>query len=72
MKEVKIYTEYITLGQLIKFLGIVSTGGEIKLFLTENQVFVNEIAENRRGKKLFDGDVVEILNKKYVIISNVD
>lgn len=72
MKEVKIYTEYITLGQLIKFLGIVSTGGEIKVFLTENQVFVNEIAENRRGKKLFDGDVVEILNKKYVIISNVD
>ena len=72
MKEVKIYTEYITLGQLIKFLGIVSTGGEIKLFLTENQVFVNEIAENRRGKKLFDGDIVEILNKKYVIISNVD
>lgn len=72
MKEVKIYTEYITLGQLIKFLGIVSTGGEIKFFLAENQVFVNEIAENRRGKKLFDGDVVEILNKKYVIISNVD
>lgn len=72
MKEVKIYTEYITLGQLIKFLGIVSTGGEIKLFLTENQVFVNEIAENRRGKKLFDGDIVKILNKKYVIISNVD
>ena len=72
MKEVKIYTEHITLGQLIKFLGIVSTGGEIKVFLTENQVFVNEIAENRRGKKLFNGDVVEILNKKYVIISNVD
>lgn len=72
MKEVKIYTEYITLGQLIKFLGIVSTGGEIKLFLTENQVFVNEIAENRRGKKLFDGDIVKILNKKYVIIGNVD
>lgn len=72
MKEVKIYTEYITLGQLIKFLGIVSTGGEIKVFLMENQVFVNEIAENRRGKKLFDGDIVEILNKKYVIISNVD
>ena len=72
MKEVKIDTEYITLGQLIKFLGIVSTGGEIKLFLTENQVFVNEIAENRRGKKLFDGDIVKILNKKYVIISNVD
>ena len=72
MKEVKIYTEHITLGQLIKFLGIVSTGGEIKNFLAENQVFVNKIAENRRGKKLFDGDVVEILNKKYVIISNVD
>ena len=33
MKEIKIHSEYITLGQLIKYLGIVNTGGEIKVFL---------------------------------------
>lgn len=68
MKEIKIRTEYITLGQLIKYLGIVSTGGEIKLFLLENPVFVNEMQENRRGKKLYPGDLIEILSKKYVIV----
>lgn len=68
MKEIKIRTEYITLGQLIKYLGIVSTGGEIKLFLLENPVFVNKTQENRRGKKLYPGDLIEILSKKYVIV----
>lgn len=68
MKEIKIRTEYITLGQLIKYLGIVSTGGEIKLFLLENPVFVNKMQENRRGKKLYPGDLIEILSKKYVIV----
>lgn len=70
MIKVKIKTEYITLGQLIKYLGIVSTGGEIKVFLVENTVFVNENAENRRGKKLFNGDILNILGKKYIIVTN--
>lgn len=70
MIKVKIKTEYITLGQLIKYLGIVSTGGEIKAFLAENTVFVNENAENRRGKKLFNGDILNILGKKYIIVTN--
>lgn len=70
MIKVKIKTEYITLGQLIKYLGIVSTGGEIKAFLVENTVFVNENAENRRGKKLFNGDILKILGKKYIIVTN--
>ena len=70
MIKVKIKTEYITLGQLIKYLGIVSTGGEIKAFLVENTVFVNENAENRRGKKLFNGDILNVLGKKYIIVTN--
>lgn len=70
MIKVKIKTEYITLGQLIKYLGIVSTGGEIKAFLVENTVFVNKNAENRRGKKLFNGDILNILGKKYIIVTN--
>ena len=70
MIKVKIKTEYITLGQLIKYLGIVSTGGEIKVFLAENTVFVNGNAENRRGKKLFNGDILNILGKKYIIVTN--
>lgn len=68
MKEIKIHSEYITLGQLIKYLGIVNTGGEIKVFLSENSVFVNETPENRRGKKLYPGDFVQISGKKFKIV----
>lgn len=59
-KIVEIKTEYITLGQLLKFENIVESGGHVKLFLTEAKIKVNQIEENRRGKKLYPGDVIEI------------
>ena len=67
MKEVKISTEYIKLGQLLKYIAIIDSGAEAKDFLAENIVKVNEIKEDRRGKKLFDGDIIEVLDNKYVI-----
>lgn len=68
MEEIIINTEFITLGQFLKFLGLISTGGEAKEFLSKNSVFLNENVENRRGKKLFSGDIILILGKKYKII----
>ena len=41
MVEIKIYSEPITLGQLVKFLGLIYSGGEVKNFLEENNIFVN-------------------------------
>ena len=43
-------------------MAIVNTGGQAKLFLSENEgnIFLNNSAENRRGKKLRAGDVLEI------------
>ncbi len=68
MKEVKINTEFITLGQLIKFVGVISQGGEVKYFLSTNKILVNGEEDNRRGRKLYNNDVVEVVNKtKYVI-----
>lgn len=67
MVEIKIYSEPITLGQLVKFLGLIYSGGEVKNFLEENNIFVNEISEKRRGKKLFSGDLVQINDQKYVL-----
>ena len=52
--------EYITLGQLLKMIGAISTGGEAKYFLTGNSVLVNDEAEERRGRKLRVGDQVII------------
>ena len=67
MEEKKISTEYITLGQFLKFANIIETGGREKEFLKTNVVLVNSIEENRRGRKLYRGDVVEVNNKSFKI-----
>lgn len=67
MEEKKIGTEYITLGQFLKFANIIETGGREKEFLKTNVVLVNSIEENRRGRKLYRGDVVEVNNKSFKI-----
>lgn len=73
MVEILIETEFITLGQFLKYLSLVSSGGEVKFFLENNDVFVNEIMEKRRGKKLFSGDFVQINEKNFIIKrKNVD
>lgn len=66
-QEVFIDTSYITLGQFLKFVGIIGAGFEAKNFLLNNLIKVNTISENRRGKKLYVGDLIEIKNKFYVI-----
>lgn len=69
MKEVKIYTEYVTLGQFLKIADIIQTGGEAKFFLSENVVYVNDEEDDRRGRKLRNGDVVLVGKEKYQIVN---
>ncbi len=59
-ENITIRDEYITLGQLLKLADCIQSGGEAKHFLTTAKIFVNGDSENRRGKKLVQGDVVEI------------
>ncbi|MDY0010360.1 MAG: S4 domain-containing protein YaaA [Candidatus Izemoplasmatales bacterium] len=68
MKDVKITTPFITLGQLIKFLNLIGSGGEVKLFIMQNQILFNDEPENRRGKKIYPNDIVEINGSKYRIV----
>lgn len=68
MKEIKINTEYITLGQFLKIADIISSGGQAKFFLAENDVFVEGELENRRGRKLYPNMTVKVLGKDYKII----
>lgn len=60
MNELVIDSEFITLGQALKMTDAISSGGMAKWFLSEHEVFVNGEAEDRRGKKLRHGDVVNI------------
>ena len=68
MKEIKINTEYITLGQFLKIADIISSGGQAKWFLAETDVYVNGELENRRGRKLYPETTVKVLGKSYKII----
>lgn len=67
--DVKITSDYITLGQLIKFVGIISNGAEAKIFLSNNQAYVNGELDVRRGRKVYPGDVVTINNQEYRVIT---
>ncbi|HWP30971.1 MAG TPA: S4 domain-containing protein YaaA [Fimbriimonadales bacterium] len=58
--RIPIEGEFIELGQLLKKLHFVSSGGQAKIFLEKNRVTVNGEREQRRGRKLRPGDVVRV------------
>ena len=66
--EYKLFDEYITLQALLKEVGIIQSGGAIKSFLADNQVFFNGELENRRGKKLRIGDVISLPDQELEIV----
>ena len=69
MKQVKIISDYIKLGQFLKFEAIIDSGAQAKEFLEQTKVLVNGNPEDRRGRKLFKGDIIEINKIKYEIIT---
>jgi len=60
LKKIPIKTEYIKLGQLLKYANVIQSGGEEKNFINSHKIFVNKILENRRGRKIVPGDVIQI------------
>jgi len=67
MEIIKIDTEFITLSQLLKIVGLINTGGQAKYFLLENEVLLNNELESRRGKKLYNKDHIKIGNLEFII-----
>jgi ribosome-associated protein YbcJ (S4-like RNA binding protein) len=67
---VAIHGGWITLGQLLKRLAYIQTGGEAKSWLVENRVLVNGKPESRRGRKLHPGDTLQIGKERYVCIAS--
>lgn len=67
MVIVDINKEYINLGQLLKMTNIVGSGGEIKHYLFTNEVFVNDELEERRGRKLYNLDIIKVDDQVFQI-----
>jgi len=66
---IKIDTEYVTLGQFLQNTDWIDTGGQAKFAVKELDIKVNNEKENRRGRKLYPGDMIVIEGKKYQIES---
>jgi ribosome-associated protein len=64
---VKITTEYVTLGQLLKMTDWIDSGGQAKIAVKTLKILVNDEKEDRRGRKLYPGDTVKIEAKNYRI-----
>ena len=58
--DITITTEFIKLQDLLKFGNLVSTGGEAKQLILDEQVLVNGEICTMRGKKIRPGDVVTL------------
>ena len=65
--ELHLRDEFIKLGQALKAAGLVGSGVEAKFVINDGLVFVNGNVELQRGKKLYDGDMVEYNGEKIYI-----
>ena len=65
--KIQIHTEFIKLQDLLKFASLVSTGGEAKQLILDEQVTVNGEVCTMRGRKIRPGDVVGFEGGTYTV-----
>ena len=59
METIYLRDDYIKLGQALKAAGLVESGVDAKFVIQDGYVKVNGHVEIQRGKKLYNGDIVE-------------
>lgn len=64
MREVEITNEPVELYKILKFEGVVSSGGEAKSVIEQGLVLVNGTVETRKRKKIVSGDIIEFGQEK--------
>ena len=67
IEKITINTEFIKLDQLLKWANFTGSGVEAKMFIQNGEVKVNGVVETRRGKKIYDGDIVEFAGEKIAV-----
>lgn len=66
-QTIPITTEFIKLEGLLKFAGVMDTGGEAKQAIQAGEVSVNGETCTMRGKKCRPGDVVELAGVRITV-----
>lgn len=74
MELIEINTESIKLDQFLKWVGIVETGGQVKEFIDEQLITLNDQLVTERRKKLKNKDIISIrglgIYQVVVVVSN--
>lgn len=60
MESISIHTDYIKLNQFLKWANAVSSGAHANRMIFDGLVSVDGEVENKRGRKLFPGNCVEV------------
>ena len=68
MEEIRIRDEFIKLGQLLKLADLVQDGVEAKYVITDGLVKVNGEMDDRRGRKVYEGEVVSYDGKEIKVV----
>lgn len=71
METITIKDEFIKLGQVLKLAGLVDSGVEAKEVIVNGLVKVNGQVEIQRGKKIYDGFIIEYDNKEICVKSKL-
>lgn len=67
MQDIVLTKQPIELYKVLKFEGLVSSGGEAKMVIADGQVRVNGQVETRKRKKIVAGDVIEFGGSRFCI-----
>ena len=68
MEHIVITTDFIKLQQFLKLANVVSQGSDAKHIIQNGEVKVNGEVCTMRGKKIYDGDVIEFDGKEYMAL----
>lgn len=68
MEVIKLRDEFIKLGQALKAANLVEDGVEAKFVIQDGEVLVNGETDTRRGRKLYDGDVISFHGEEIKIV----
>ncbi len=71
MKEVILKTQPVELYKILKFEGMVASGGVAKLAIESGDVLVNGKVETRKRKKMIAGDVIEFNGDEVCLVLEV-
>ena len=72
MREVIVTKEPVELYKILKFEGMVGSGGEAKAAVAEGRVQVNGKVETQKSKKIVSGDVITFGTEEVVIKFKLD